>query len=89
MFAAPGGTFTVTSSTPLSMVSMIRMGTSTHSANTDQRRLELCGGATAACGGASATVTVPGAGIAIPGVWMIFGLNDVGTPSVASLITVT
>jgi galactose oxidase len=70
------------------MVSMIRISGSTHSANTDQRRLELCGSSTAPCAGATATVTVPGPGIAIPGPWMVFGINSAGVPSVSKILTV-
>ena len=50
---APGGSLTVTASEPLAMVSMLRMGGATHSTNTDQRRLELCGPSTTPCGGPS------------------------------------
>ncbi|NJR43357.1 MAG: DUF1929 domain-containing protein [Akkermansiaceae bacterium] len=71
----------------LSMVSMVRLGSATHSANTDQRRLELCGPAAGACGGATKTVTVPGAGIAIPGKWMVFGINGAGVVSVSKILT--
>lgn len=79
----------VTGSEDLSMVSIVRMGGETHSANTDQRRLELCGPSTRACGGATPTVTVPGTGIAIPGPWMAFGINTAGIVSVAQILTVT
>jgi galactose oxidase len=79
----------VTGSEALSMVAMVRMGTSTHSVNTDQRRLELCGDATTACGGATPTATIPGEGLAIPGNWMVFGLNLDGVPSVAEILKVT
>ena len=79
----------MTASEPLSMVSMVRMGGSTHSMNTDQRRLELCGPSTTPCGGASASVTVPGNGVAIPGNWMVFAVNAAGVPSVASTLVVT
>lgn len=87
--AAPGGSLTVTGSQALSMVAMLRMGSSTHSTNTDQRRLELCGPSTTACAGATPTVSVPGAGIALPGNWMVFGINIAGVVSVAEILLVT
>ena len=68
------------------MVSMIRYSGSTHSTNTDQRRLELCGPSTEACGGANPMVAIPGAGVAIPGYWMVFGINAAGVPSVAATL---
>jgi Domain of unknown function (DUF1929) len=59
----------VTSSTALKIISIIRLGSSTHSVNNDQRRLELCGPAAGACAaGTSNTVTIPAdPGIALPG----------------------
>lgn len=79
----------MTSSEPLLQVSMLRMGSSTHSANTDQRRLELCGDTSSSCDcETSVTLTVPGSGIAIPGYWMVFGVNAAGVPSIASTIRV-
>ena len=87
--AKHGAALTVTSGEPLMMVSFIRMGSATHSTNTDQRRLELCGPATTACGASPVTVTVPSdPGIALPGNWMVFGVNADGVPSVASTVLV-
>lgn len=70
------------------MVSMIRMGGQTHSTNTDQRRLELCGPSTTACTGNFSFVTIPGQGIAIPGLWMVFGINQAGVPSIGTIFRV-
>lgn len=84
-----GAYFKVTSSDQLMMVSMIRMGSATHSTNTDQRRIELCGPYSKACGGKSVTVQVPSdAGIAVPGNWMIFAVNGNGVPSEAEILNV-
>ena len=84
-----GGTVSVIASEQLMMVSMVRMGTATHSTNTDQRRLELCGPYTAACSVTPISVMVPeDPGIALPGNWMIFGVNAMGTPSVAEILLV-
>lgn len=71
------------------MVSMVRMSSSTHGTNTDQRRLELCGPSTSTCGAGNPALKVPGAGIAIPGTWMVFGVNSVGVVSVAQILMVT
>jgi hypothetical protein len=88
--ATLGSVLTVGSDTPLDMISMIRMGSATHSTNTDQRRIELCGLSTNLCGPLPVNVTIPGTpGIATAGYWMIFGLNSRGVPSVASIVHVT
>jgi galactose oxidase len=89
--AAPvGSSITVTGSEQLMMISMIRMGTNTHSTNTDQRRIELCGPFTWACSTGPVTVSIPAdPGIALPGYWMVFGINALGTPSVASILLVS
>jgi galactose oxidase len=56
--AANGSPITVTGSEQLMMVSMIRMGSATHSTNTDQRRIELCGPFTTPCAAGPITVTI-------------------------------
>jgi galactose oxidase len=87
--AVNGASLQVKSNEPLMMVSMIRMGTATHSTNTDQRRIELCGPFTTPCGVSPVTVTVPAdPGIALAGYWMVFGINAAGTPSVGSSLLV-
>lgn len=87
--AKHGASLVVSSSEQLMMVSMIRMGSATHSTNTDQRRLELCGPFTSPCTNSPITVQIPDdPGIALPGNWMIFGVNANGAPSVASILRV-
>ena len=79
-----GEDISVTSTAPLTTIAMIRYGSATHSVNTDQRRLELCGPAAGACGGGGGpySVTVPeDPGIAIAGFWMVFGVGDNGAHS--------
>lgn len=87
--AKHGASIQVTSSEQLMMISMIRMGSATHSTNTDQRRLELCGPFTSACTGSPVTVTIDeDPGIALAGNWMIFGVNAKGVPSEAAILMV-
>jgi galactose oxidase len=84
-----GASFKVTASETLMMVSMIRMGSATHSTNTDQRRIELCGPFTKACGGKAPTVKISNnKGIALAGYWMVFGVNTKGVPSEAKILQV-
>lgn len=88
--AKNGSVLTVNSESELAMISMICMGSATHSTNTDQRRIELCGFSSSPCGMIPVNVTVPDdAGIAIAGNWMIFGLSPKSGPSVASIVHVT
>ncbi|KAI0134177.1 bleached galactose oxidase [Xylariales sp. AK1849] len=81
----PGATITVTTDVAATF-SLIRHGSSTHTINTDQRRVA----ATAvASGSLTYTITLPSdAGVVLPGYWMLFALNSAGTPSVATQIRV-
>lgn len=90
MHAGNGDMITVSSSEPLMMLSIVRMGSATHSTNTDQRRIELCGPFSTACNGDEVALTIPeDPGVAVKGNWMIFGLNAAGTPSVAKILSIT
>ena len=82
-----GGTFTATTTGAVSDgFSLIRMSSTTHTVNTDQRRIALT---PTGADGNTYTLTLPDdAGITMPGWWMLFALND-GVPSVATTIQVT
>jgi len=81
-----GGTFTVTTDVGVNGFSLIRFGSTTHTVNTDQRRIPLTPSGTA---GNTYTLTVPGdPGVALPGPYMMFVLNN-GVPSVSKMIMVT
>ncbi len=82
-----GGTFTVTTGGAVSAFSLIRLSSTTHTVNTDQRRVALTPSATA---GTTYTLTVPGdAGVALPGAWYVFVLDGAGVPSVSRTILIT
>ncbi|WP_239132017.1 discoidin domain-containing protein [Paractinoplanes durhamensis] len=83
--AANGATINVKTGAAVSAFSIIRMGTATHSVDTDQRRLSLT--PTAASGGYNLTIPSD-KGIAIPGYWMLFALDAKGVPSVAKIIKI-
>jgi galactose oxidase len=81
-----GGSITVTMAGAVKSFSLIRMGTATHTANTDQRRIPL----TPTVNGFQYTVTIPGdAGVALPGYWMLFAIDANGVPSYSTTIQVT
>lgn len=79
----PGGKITATTNRAVSTWSLIRMSSTTHAVNTDQRRIPL----TATASGNTYTMTVPSdPGIAIPGYWMLFAMDVNNVPSVARYV---
>ncbi len=80
--------FTVTTNTPVTQMSLVRLVSNTHSVNNDQRRIPLT--FIAGTGNLTYQVTAPDdAGVATPGAYMLFALNADGVPSVARIVTVT
>jgi galactose oxidase len=90
--AMNGASFVVTANRGLKSVALVRLGSTTHSVNTDQRRIELCGPLSKACvasAGNKYTVKIPAQpGIAIPGNWMVFGIDAAGVPSKSQIIKI-
>lgn len=83
---AHGSTFSITTNVACTAFSMIRLSSTTHTVNTDQRRIALTPTTTA---GTTYTFTVPGdPGVALPGQWMVFALAG-GVPAVSKLLQVT
>lgn len=81
-----GGSIAVTMAGAVNSFSLIRMGSTTHTVNTDQRRIPL----TPTVSGLNYTITVPGdAGVALPGYWMLFALDSAGVPSLAKTVLIT
>jgi galactose oxidase len=81
-----GATLSITTSAAVTQFALVRLGSATHTVNTDQRRIPL----TPSGSGTSYTVTIPSdAGVALPGYWFLFAVNSAGTPSVAKIIKVT
>lgn len=83
-----GGTFTATTDGAVTNgFSMVRLSSTTHTVNTDQRRIQLTPTAT---NGNTYTIAIPDdAGIALPGYYYLFAINGDGVPSVAKTIKVT
>ncbi|WIM98990.1 discoidin domain-containing protein [Actinoplanes oblitus] len=81
--AANGATITVGTDKAVKSFAIVRMGTATHSVDTDQRRLSLA--PTAVTGGYRLTIPAD-PGIAVPGYWMLFALDAKGVPSIAKTI---
>jgi galactose oxidase len=83
--AANGAKITVATNRAVTAFSIIRMGTATHSVDTDQRRIALS--PTTVTGGYQVTIPAD-KGVAVPGYWMLFALDSNGVPSVAKVIRV-
>lgn len=84
--AKVGTTFSITTGGACSAFSMIRMSSTTHTVNTDQRRIPLTPTTTA---GTTYTFTIPAdPGVALPGYYMVFAMAG-GVPSVSKQIQVT
>ena len=83
-----GGTFTVTVDGDVDHgFSLVRLGSTTHTVNTDQRRVPIT---PSGADGNTYTLNVPGdPGVALPGHYYVFAINGAGTPSVAKTIKVT
>lgn len=81
-----GKTFTVRTDRAVSRFAIVRMGTATHSVNTDQRRLSL---PATKLTSTSYRLSVPAdRGVALPGYWMLFALDAKGVPSIARTIRI-
>jgi galactose oxidase len=81
-----GGTLTATmGDTSATTFSLVRLGSSTHSVNTDQRRISL----SATQSGRRWSIKLPSdSGVVLPGYWFLFALNGQGTPSIARVVQV-
>ena len=82
-----GGSFSVTTNTAVTSFALLRMSSTTHTVNTDQRRITLKVTSTS---GTTYTLAVPSdPGVVLPGWYFVFVLNSAGVPSVSSKIQVT
>src|SRR5262249_34863967 len=83
---------TYTSTSAISSAVLMRLGSSTHTFDMDQRLIGLCGAAPQpACSG-SGTLNLtspPNANIAPPGYYMLFLLDSAGVPSKAQFLQLT
>ncbi|KAH7030653.1 kelch domain-containing protein [Microdochium trichocladiopsis] len=66
----------------------VRMGSSTHSINSDQRRVPLT--QTQQTGPGAYSVTIPNdSGVVLPGPWYLFAMSKDGVPSIARTVMIT
>ncbi|HEU4346737.1 MAG TPA: discoidin domain-containing protein [Actinoplanes sp.] len=83
--ALNGADITVATDRAVASFAIVRMGTATHTVNTDQRRIALT--PTTVTGGYRLTIPSD-SGIALPGYWMLFAMDANGVPSVAKTIRI-
>ncbi len=84
--AAHGTSMAVTTNAPVTAFALVRMSSTTHTVNNDQRRVPL---QFTASGPNAYSVQVPSnAGIALPGLYMLFAMNADGVPSVARIVRI-
>ena len=76
---------TVSTNRAVHQFAIVRMGTATHSVDTDQRRIALA--PTAVSGGYQLTIPAD-TGVALPGYWMLFAIDSAGVPSVAATMRI-
>ena len=81
-----GSTFAISASGPIKSFELVRLSSTTHTVNTDQRRVPLT---IAGVQGNNYAATMPAdPGILVPGYWMLFAIDANGTPSVAQIVLI-
>ncbi|KAJ6445304.1 galactose oxidase [Purpureocillium lavendulum] len=85
-----GGRIAIETDGAVRAAALVRYGSSTHTVNTDQRRVPLTLKQQQAGGDSySYTAQLPAdLGVLLPGYWMLFVMNDKGVPSVATTVKV-
>ena len=84
--AGYGTAITVNTDSPITRFALVRLSSATHSVNNDQRRIPL---SFDNAGTNAYSLSIPSdRGVAIPGYYMLFGMNNVGVPSVAKIIKI-
>lgn len=84
--ATYGDMISVQTDSPINEFSLVRLSSVTHSTNNDQRRVPL---AFTTTGGNIYDLKIPSnRGVVLPGYYMLFAMNQQGTPSVAQMIQI-
>lgn len=85
--AALGSTISVATDQPIATFVLMRLSSTTHTVNNDQRRVPL---SHVANGATHHSVSIPSnPGVVLPGDYMLFALDVAGVPSVSRLIRIT
>ena len=79
----PGATIVANTDSPITDWALVRLSSTTHTVNNDQRRIPL----TATAAGNTYSMVVPNDyGIILPGYYMLFAMNAQGVPSMAKYV---
>lgn len=81
-----GQTASVQTDGPVTAFALVRMSSSTHTVNNDQRRIALSFSPSDNSGKNYNLALPSNPGWALPGDWMLFAMNAQGTPSVAKIV---
>jgi YVTN family beta-propeller protein len=84
--ATQGTNIAVTTNGAIAQFSLVRVGSTTHTVNNDQRRIPLQFTSTGTNAYSLALPSNPG--VLLPGYYMLFAMNAAGTPSVSKMIRV-
>ncbi|OAA73213.1 galactose oxidase precursor [Cordyceps fumosorosea ARSEF 2679] len=85
--SANGGRLTIVTGGAIASAALMRVGTSTHTVNTDQRRGPLTLNKRSNTLYSANLPTDPG--VLLPGYWMLFVMNSKGVPSVSKIINLS
>ena len=84
--ATHGTSVGVSTNSAIAAFSLVRMGSTTHTVNNDQRRIPLQFSSTGT--NAYSLAIPPNPGVVVPGYYMLFAMNAAGVPSVSKIIQV-
>lgn len=84
--ATQGTNIAVTTNAAVAQFSLVRVGSTTHTVNNDQRRIPLQFTTTGSNAYSLALPSNPG--VLLPGYYMLFAMNAAGTPSVSKMIRI-
>jgi galactose oxidase len=85
--AAAGSTISATTEQGVAGFSLVRLGSATHTVDTDQRRVPLTISGTS---GTTSTLALPAdRGVLVPGYYMLFALDAAGVPSLAKIVKIS
>jgi galactose oxidase len=84
--ATVGNAISVTTDTAVQTFSLVRMGSATHTEDTDQRRISIT---VSRVSGTTYSLSLPpDRGVLVPGYYLLFALDAAGVPSVAATMNI-
>ncbi len=84
--ATHGTSIAVSTNSAIASFALVRLGSTTHTVNNDQRRIPLQFSSTGT--NAYSLAIPPNPGVVVPGYYMLFAMNAAGVPSVSKMVRV-